>query len=74
MMGRHAGQALMEYISRGHSLFGELMPKIREFVVVTVKNEIWKKKSWDKSRKPSRDVYFSFKKVRRWEFQNLFFS
>lgn len=42
-MGRHAGQALMEYILRGHSLFGEVIPKIRVFVVVTVKNEIWKK-------------------------------
>lgn len=42
-MGRHAGQALMEYILRGHSLFGELISKVREFVVVTVKNEIWKK-------------------------------
>lgn len=43
VMGKHAGQALMEYILRGHCLFGELIPKSREFVVVTVKNEIWGK-------------------------------
>ena len=42
-MGRHAEQALMEYILRVHCLFGGLIPKSREFVVVTVKNEIWKK-------------------------------
>ena len=43
-MGRHAEQALMEYILRVHCLFGGLIPKSREFVVVTVKNTDLKKR------------------------------